>query len=147
MARCVNTSTSYPCQALLRMRDRRLALTSEVTLLAWAAHWPMKPSARRLLGKHSDRKDRTMLVHSRDACMATLHEVARMMTNISRGTFDPDATRSVILHNILRPFLPSSDLATKPPFGATLVQANGMIANLSISAKELALCRYCHLLN
>eukprot|EP00971_Amphidinium_carterae_P184078 3654632-Amphidinium_carterae.1 len=67
------------------------------TLLAWAARWPMKASMRRLLGKHSDRKDHTMLVYSRDSCLAAMHHLAAMVADIRSGVFDPDASRSVIL--------------------------------------------------
>eukprot|EP00971_Amphidinium_carterae_P057587 1138757-Amphidinium_carterae.1 len=71
-------------------------------------------SARRLLGKHSDLKDRTMLVYSRDTCMATLHEVAKMFADIQAGRFDPDATRSVILRNVIQPPAAVARLPAEP---------------------------------
>eukprot|EP00971_Amphidinium_carterae_P279074 5539989-Amphidinium_carterae.1 len=58
------------------------------TLLAWAARWPMKASMRRF----SDRKDHTMLVYSRDSCLAAIHHLAAMLADIRSGLFDPDAS-------------------------------------------------------
>ena len=72
----------------------------KATLLSWAARWSMKASSRRILGKHSDRKDHSMLTYSRDVCIAALKDVALMFLDIKEGKFDPDATRSIIVTSI-----------------------------------------------
>eukprot|EP00971_Amphidinium_carterae_P331561 6465204-Amphidinium_carterae.1 len=89
----------------------------KTTILAWAARWPMKPSMRRLLGKHSDRKDHTMLVYSRDSCLAAMHHLANMIAEIREGAFDPDASRSVILRgrSVVQPLVAESDVEAPHP--------------------------------
>eukprot|EP00971_Amphidinium_carterae_P121344 2402983-Amphidinium_carterae.1 len=44
-------------------------------MLAWCARFGVKSSARRQLGKHSDPRDKSMLIYSR-ASMAALSPVA-----------------------------------------------------------------------
>eukprot|EP00971_Amphidinium_carterae_P039429 774887-Amphidinium_carterae.1 len=68
----------------------------KATLLAWGTRFRMKASTRRVLGKHSDRKDHSMLIYSRDVCLASLQAVAEMFLAILKGEFDPDASRSVL---------------------------------------------------
>ena len=72
----------------------------KATLLSWSARWSMKASSRRILGKHSERKDHSMLTYSRDICIAALKDVALMFADIKCGKFDPDATRSIIVSSI-----------------------------------------------
>eukprot|EP00971_Amphidinium_carterae_P267641 5309421-Amphidinium_carterae.1 len=67
------------------------------TLLAWCARFGVKSSVRRQLGKHSDPRDRSMLVYSRDVSLAALSHVAALFRAIEAGAFDPDASRSIVL--------------------------------------------------
>ena len=72
----------------------------KATLLSWAAKWSMRASSRRVLGKHSDRKDHSMLTYSRDICISALKDVSAMFAEIREGKFDPDASRSMIVTSI-----------------------------------------------
>eukprot|EP00971_Amphidinium_carterae_P329461 6461920-Amphidinium_carterae.2 len=69
----------------------------KATILAWAARYPIKASLRRVIGKHSDHKDHSMLIYSRDTCIAGLQAVTEMFSAIINGEFDPDATRALIV--------------------------------------------------
>eukprot|EP00971_Amphidinium_carterae_P080764 1597691-Amphidinium_carterae.7 len=90
----------------------------ESTLLAWAARWPiapMKASMRHVLGKHSDRRDHSMLVYSRDSRPAAMHHLAAMVADIRSGVFDPDLSTSVILRGkCLEPVLVEQDSFEEP---------------------------------
>eukprot|EP00971_Amphidinium_carterae_P198238 3934404-Amphidinium_carterae.2 len=55
----------------------------------------------RQLGKHSDPKDKSMHVYSRDVSMVALLHVSLLFQAITAGVFDTHATRSVVLAGVL----------------------------------------------
>ena len=78
-------------------RGRVESLTSHsfrTTFLAWLAKFGAKPSTRRILGYHSNSKDRMVLEYSRDALAGPLRELQHMLSMVSDGSFNPSATRS-----------------------------------------------------
>ena len=54
----------------------------------------MKGELRRILGGHARPKEQMVLEYSRDSLAAPLAALDRVLLQIRRGKFDPDASRS-----------------------------------------------------
>ena len=70
------------------------AHSAKATLLSWAAKAGLSRSDRRLLGGHSDSRDKSMEGYSRDVLAKPLKSLADMLEQVRTGRFEPDATRS-----------------------------------------------------
>ena len=68
--------------------------SAKATALSWMAKAGVSRSTRRILGGHSDPKDRSMLEYSRDALAGPLQEMIEVFGKIFSEEFDPDSTRS-----------------------------------------------------
>ena len=66
----------------------------KATLLSWAAKWSMPHGPRRILGYHSEGRDRSMLTYSRDGMAGPLRLLVKMLDDVRSGRFAPDSTRS-----------------------------------------------------
>ena len=66
----------------------------KATLLSWAAKWSMAHGPRRILGYHSEGRDRSLLTYSRDGMAGPLRLLCRMLDDVKDGRFLPDSTRS-----------------------------------------------------
>ena len=66
----------------------------KATVLSWASKWGMANGPRRLLGYHSEGRDKSLLTYSRDGMAGPLRLMCRMLDDIKSGTFLPDSTRS-----------------------------------------------------
>eukprot|EP00435_Cladocopium_sp_Y103_P057781 s503_g20.t1 len=66
----------------------------KATLLSWAAKWSMPHGPRRILGYHSEGRDRSMLTYSRDGMAGPLRLLCKMLAEVKQGSFIPDSTRS-----------------------------------------------------
>ena len=75
-------------------RDRVATHSCKATLLSMAAKYGMDCDSRRMLGYHSESKNRSMLVYSRDSMSAPLRKLISMLASIKSKKFFPDATRS-----------------------------------------------------
>ena len=75
-------------------RDRLATHSCKATLLSMAAKFGMDYDSRRFLGYHSEGKDRSLLVYSRDAMSAPLRKLISMINAIREQKFFPDANRS-----------------------------------------------------
>eukprot|EP00971_Amphidinium_carterae_P077578 1533620-Amphidinium_carterae.2 len=56
-----------------------------------------------------------MLVYSRDACLAAMHHLASMISDIRSRAFDPDALRGIILGGRASESAFASDSLLEPP--------------------------------
>ncbi len=68
--------------------------SSKATLLSWAAKAGLSNTDRKLLGGHSESKDKSMEEYSRDVLAKPLLELVKLLKEIRVGAFNPDATRS-----------------------------------------------------
>ena len=64
------------------------------TLLSWTAKYGLSMHTQAILGHHSLSKERTPLVHARDAQAAPIREMEEVVLQVRQGTFRPDLTRS-----------------------------------------------------
>ena len=64
------------------------------TVLSWLSKHGESASVRRTLGYHVPRKDKSLIIYSRDALAAPLRVLDAVLDKISKGEFRPDATRS-----------------------------------------------------
>jgi hypothetical protein len=75
-------------------RDRLATHSCKATMLSMAAKFGLDHGTRRLLGYHSEGRDRSMLTYSRDAISAPLRKMVAMIKAVKDGKFFPDSTRS-----------------------------------------------------
>jgi hypothetical protein len=68
--------------------------SSKATLLSWAAKAGLSSTDRKLLGGHSESKDKSMEEYSRDVLAKPLLALVNLLKDIQAGKFNPDATRS-----------------------------------------------------
>ena len=66
----------------------------KATLLSWAAKWAMAHGPRRILGYHSEGRDKSLLTYSRDGMAGPLRLLCRMIDEVKSEKFLPDSTRS-----------------------------------------------------
>ena len=66
----------------------------KATLLSWAAKWAMPHGPRRILGYHSEGRDKSLLTYSRDGMAGPLRLLCKMLQDVKAGRFLPDSTRS-----------------------------------------------------
>ena len=66
----------------------------KATLLSWASKWGMAHGPRRLLGYHSEGRDKSLLTYSRDGLAGPLRLLCNMLDDVKSGAFLPDSTRS-----------------------------------------------------
>ena len=64
------------------------------TVLSWLSKHGEAASVRRTLGYHVPRKDKSLVIYSRDALAAPLRVLDAILVKISEGGFKPDSTRS-----------------------------------------------------
>ena len=90
--------------------DVRIATHScKATALSWLAKRGIAAGPRRTLGYHIPRKDKSLIIYSRDSLAAPLRDLDRTLAEISTGTFKPDATRSGMIANFEDPGDPSGE--------------------------------------
>ena len=75
-------------------RDRLATHSCKATMLSMAAKFGLDHGTGRLLGYHSEGRDRSMLTYSRDAISAPLRKMVAMIKAVKDGKFFPDSTRS-----------------------------------------------------
>ena len=75
-------------------RDRVATHSCKASILSMAAKFGLDHSTRRLLGYHTESRDRSMVIYSRDAMSAPLRKMQAMLRAIRFQQFFPDATRS-----------------------------------------------------
>lgn len=68
--------------------------SAKATLLSWAAKAGLSKTDRKLLGGHTDSKDKSMEEYSRDVLAKPLNALGHLLELIRNGEFSPDATRS-----------------------------------------------------
>ena len=68
------------------------------TLLSWAAKRGLPRGDRRLLGYHIKKGDHTMEAYSRDSQASPLRALVGMISEVAKGEFAPDETRSGQIH-------------------------------------------------
>ena len=73
------------------------------TLLSWTAKFGLCMHTQAILGHHSLNKEKTPLVYARDAQAAPIREMEGVVTQVRRGSFRPDLTRSGQLANTDQP--------------------------------------------
>lgn len=66
----------------------------KATLLSWASEWGMAHGPRRLLGYHSEGKDKSLLTYSTNGLAGPLRLLCNMLNDVKSGAFLPDSTRS-----------------------------------------------------
>ena len=71
------------------------------TALSWLSKHGEPASVRRTLGYHVPRKDKSLIIYSRDALAAPLRVLDSVLDKIARGEFKPDSTRSGMIAQAL----------------------------------------------
>ena len=72
----------------------RASHSCKATTLSWCAKMGIAGSSRKTLGYHVDKAEESLALYSRDFIAPALRDLDRVLLNIRRGTFVPDATRS-----------------------------------------------------
>ena len=75
-------------------RNRTATHSCKASLLSMCAKFGLDHSTRRILGYHTESRDRSMIIYSRDAISAPLRKMQSMLRAVRLQQFFPDATRS-----------------------------------------------------